>query len=186
MKPVVIIGLAVVCSVIGVLGLLTGIEMYEAYQYEKSLKFGLVVENSYQKFHNEVKNCIPNDYSCLQLLKTQFNNDVGKLSQNYGIDPNGARSQEVANLGKNLLQIEYDYLNELYKINRDMSYNYGYGTSTQSDLVNHWERQYERSIANMQIEMGRQKQNQIDENSLDYQFMKEFEELTKQKQEEDP
>ena len=186
MKPVVIIGLAVVCSVIGVFGLLVGIEMYEMYQFEKSAKFGLAVESSYQKYHNEVKNCIPNDYSCLQLLSTQFNNAVGRLSQEYGIDPNGAKSQELANLGKNFLQIEYDYQNELYKINRDMSYNYGYGTSTQSDLVKHWERQYERSIANMQIEMGKQKQNQIDENSLDYQFIKQFEELTKQKQEEDP
>ena len=85
MKPVVIIGLAVVCSVIGVFGLLVGIEMYEMYQFEKSAKFGLAVESSYQKYHNEVKNCIPNDYSCLQLLSTQFNNAVGRLSQEYGI-----------------------------------------------------------------------------------------------------
>jgi hypothetical protein len=31
-------------------------------------------------------------------------------------------------------------------------------TSTQTDLVKHWERQYKRSVANIQIEMGRQKQ----------------------------
>jgi hypothetical protein len=31
-------------------------------------------------------------------------------------------------------------------------------TTAQSDLVKHWERQYKRSVANIQIEMGRQKQ----------------------------
>ena len=36
------------------------------------------------------------------------------------------------------------------------------------------------------VEKENQKQNQIDEDSLDYQFIKQFEELTKQKQEEDP
>ncbi len=163
MKPVVIIGLAVVCSVIGVFGLLTGIEMYEAYQYEKSLKFGLEVDNSYQKYHDEVKKCIPNDHTCFYHISNRFDRSVEILSENYGIDPNGARSQELSNLGKNFLQIEYDYLNELYKINKEMSYNYGYGNSAQSDLAKYWERQYEISIANMQIEMAREKQNQIDE-----------------------
>lgn len=192
MKPVVIIGLAVVCSVIGVFGLLVGIEMYEMYQFEKSAKFGLAVESSYQKYHNEVKNCIPNDYSCLQLLSTQFNNAVGRLSQEYGIDPNGAKSQELANLGKNFLQIEYDYQNGLYQIEQDFRYQqyqdeayYGSGNVEQDRLVFGWQQAYRESLNNMRIEMAGREET-VDEDSLDYQFIKQFEELTKQKQEEDP
>ena len=76
MKPVVIIALAVVCSVIGVFGLLVGIEMYEAYQYEKSVKFALSVGESFENYQNEIIKCIPNDHTCFYHISNRYDRSI--------------------------------------------------------------------------------------------------------------
>ena len=192
MKPVVIIGLAVVCSVIGVFGLLVGIEMYEMYQFEKSAKFASSVGESYENYQNEIIECIPNDYTCFYHISNRFDRSVEILSEEQGINLKEPEIQEIVNAGRNLLQIQYDYLNEVYQIEQDFRYQqyqdeayYGSGNVEQDRLVFGWQQAYRESLNNMRIEMAGREET-VDEDSLDYQFIKQFEELKKQKQEEDP
>ena len=192
MKPVVIIVIAVVCSVIGVFGLLVGIEMYEAYQYEKSVKFAISVGESFENYQNDIIRCIPNDQICFNQISNRYDRSVEILSEDQGINLKEPAIEEIVNAGRNFLQIEYDYLNEVYEIEQDFRYQqyqneayYGSGNVEQDRLVSAWQQSYRESLNNMRIEMAG-REEKVDEDTLDYQFIKQFEELTKQKQEEDP
>jgi len=84
------------------------------------------------------------------------------------------------------------YLNEVYKIEQYFRYQqyqneayYGSGNVEQDRLVFGWQQAYRESLNNMRIDMAG-REEKVDEDTLDYQFIKQFEELTKQKQEEDP
>ena len=75
MKPIVIIAIAVVCSVVAMFGVLVGYEMYQAYQLEKGLAFGVDVSELYENNLLQITHCIPNDKQCYDQTVQNFDND---------------------------------------------------------------------------------------------------------------
>ena len=151
MKPVVIIAISVVCSLISVFGALIGYEMYLLNQMENATSFGVEVANIYEQYIPKISNCIPNDYSCFTNTLNQFENQVERLADNYNIDYDSESFQEYHQYAKKLLEIEYDYQNQLYQIQLDDLYFdselYGTGSPELDNIVNSWQLAYQNAIS---------------------------------------
>ena len=162
MKPVIIIAIAVVCSVVAMMGVLIGYEMYQAYQLEKALAFGVDVEQKYQIHVNDIGGCVPHNVDCYKKIIKSFDYDFNTLSQKYGLNSNDSNMREYLQMTHNFFKIEYDYQNEIYAINQeyyDTNSYYDSYYSNENPLVNYWDNAYREAVAQTQIEVGGKAQN---------------------------
>jgi len=153
MKPIVIIAIAVVCSVVAMFGVLVGYEMYQAYQIEKGLAFGVDVQKENEWYLRQIVECIPNKSACFTQIKSDFRSDFNTIVKKHGFDPRDPDIMSYGNMATNYLQIEYDYQNEIY----DIQYS-DYNSYSADNLVFAWEQAYERAVAQTQIEVGERDQ----------------------------
>jgi len=167
MKPIVIIAIAVVCSIVAVLGVSVGWEMYQVHQYEKGVALGLDVEQKYQTYINKIEKCIPDNVICYNNLMIQFNNEFDRLAKKHGFSPSEPSIQEYNQMIVNFFKIEYDYQNNIYDINQEYSNSY-YDSYyyDENPLVSYWSNAYRMAVAQTQMEVAETIENKNDNNSF--------------------
>lgn len=145
-KPVTIVVISVVCSVVAVLGALIGIEAYDQMLYEKGLAFGYEIERINTQYQNKIANtCIPDNSYCYTNVRNSFSRDFNTIAENMGFDYTTPEMQEYKQYAINLLQIEYDYQNQLYDLNSSFdSYYYDDFDREYQDLASYWDNLYSR------------------------------------------
>ena len=150
MKPIVIIAIAVVCSVVAMFGVLVGYEMYQAYQLEKGLAFGVDVSELYENNLLQITHCIPNDKQCYDQTVQNFDNDFNILADKNGINLDNNAYTEYRAVVHSLLDNEYEYQNQVYQIELESIYLtselYGTGSPQLDRIVNSWQIAYQNAI----------------------------------------
>lgn len=143
LTPVKIIGIAVICSVSSVFGVLLGWELYQNYETERGLAFGIDVEKVHQDHIRDIENCVPNNVQCYNSVVSSFNSYFDGLSNKHGFDVNESNVKKYRQLALNFLKIEYDYQNEIYNINQEYSNYEPYSHSPQLDsIAQEWQQRY--------------------------------------------
>lgn len=124
--------------------------MYNMEKMQRATAFGVEVANEYENFVNQISLCVPNDVLCFNTLEIKFHHVYNEMAKKYGIDTNDPKMKEHRKFTYNLLKIEYDTQNELYKIDQEYSYSSGYSARTGIDAISsHWQQEYERALADI-------------------------------------
>lgn len=148
MKPVIIITIAVVCSVVAVFVVLIGYDMYKSYQIQRGLVYGVDVEKRYQYHLNNISDCVPNNKNCFNNIIGRFDDDFDKISYEYGFNINEPQVEEYRQMAHNFFKIEYEYQNEIYSINSDY-YGSSYVSGT-DELAKQWQNAYISAVNQIQ------------------------------------
>jgi len=115
MKPVVIIAIAVVCSVVAVLGVLFAIITYEEYQYQQAVELqyfeNVVSVKVAEKIIDDIRSCFKNGgyRDCLTMGQANYPLAFDKAADEYGVDSSNYK-QYKADMNKQLAVVYFDSL----------------------------------------------------------------------------